>query len=314
MNIQTVHKQIMTSQIDKFYIFYGEECAVRDVYIDKIVEKCKSKIVCHSYPEVYLKLTHKSLLSNGGCIVVYNDKNMTKEPKQVQSIIKAVKNSKYAVILVYDTLDKRSKMYKQFEDYLVEFNPINTSVLVKHIKNLIPSISESAATRLSEVCENNYNRILLECDKVCTYMKIKSGITADDAVRELLSSGVIYQPIGDITFDFVNAIVSRNKFDSFDYSQKAKEVGENPILTLSVLYSNIKNILLVEEVGVYSRDIAQQTTLTPYQIMQAKKFCGQYSTANLLYILETIRDVEKGIKTGTIDMDIAVDYLLVHIL
>ena len=65
---------------------------------------------------------------------------------------------------------------------------------------------------------------------------------------------------------------------------------------------------------MYSRDIAQQTTLTPSQIMQAKKFCGHYSTANLLYILEIIRDVEKGIKTGTIDMDIAVDYLLVHIL
>jgi DNA polymerase III delta subunit len=134
------------------------------------------------------------------------------------------------------------------------------------------------------------------------------------AFRELLKQNVIYQPIGDITFLFTDAILTRNKRDTAKYLLQAKAIGESEILTLSVLYNGFKQILMVQGLGKDQSEPCKRTGLTPWQVKMAKEKQGHYSIAELVNALKVIRSVEKGIKTGAIDADVAVEYVIVNIM
>ena len=132
--------------------------------------------------------------------------------------------------------------------------------------------------------------------------------------QQLLKQGVIYQPIGDITFLFTDAILTRNRANTAKYLLQAKAIGESEVLTLSVLYNGFKQILMVQGLGKDQSEPSKRTGLTPWQVKMAKEKQGHYSIPELVNALKVIRFVEKGIKTGAIDADVAVEYVIVNIM
>ena len=81
---------------------------------------------------------------------------------------------------------------------------------------------------------------------------------------------------------------------------------------LSLLYTNFKTILLIQSCN--SKDICKTTGLQYYQVKYNQDKLDYYTISELVNILRNIQKVEKGIKTGTIDEVISLDYLLVNIL
>lgn len=314
MTVQELQKLIKQGDIPKVLLFHGEESGVRDVYISKIVDACGgNKYVFESSQSAFLKMTRKSLVKGKGVIVLYNDIPLTKEPKQWAALFHAAKTSQYHLIVVYDTLDKRSKFYKQNKDDLIEFTKLSPSVLSRYVSKFLPGIDLSITGRIAEVCECSYNRLVLECDKIKQYAQaLHTGTT--ESFNVLMKQGVIYQPIGDITFDFVDAILLRNVTKAFQYAVQAKEVGESELLTLSVLYEGLKNILLIQGLPPNTKDLANQTGLNPYQVMQAKRKAGHYSNEELIRAMKLVREVERGIKLGLEDPNIAVEYVIMNII
>lgn len=145
-------------------------------------------------------------------------------------------------------MDKRSKFYKQNQEMLCEFQKLSSSILANYVARLIPGMRTAGCVEFAEICECDYSRIKLESDKVRHYMAA-TGCGAEQAVKYLVDSGVIYKPIGDITFQFTDSILTRNVRQAFDYLLKAKAVAEPSVLTLSVLYNGFKQILMVQGLG-----------------------------------------------------------------
>lgn len=60
--------------------------------------------------------------------------------------------------------------------------------------------------------------------------------------------------------------------------------------------------------------ITERTGLTAWQVKLAKEKGNHYSIGELVNAMKIIRSSEKGIKTGMIEQEVAIDYILVNIL
>ena len=134
----------------------------------------------------------------------------------------------------------------------------------------------------------------------------------DEAFEILVKDGTIYEPPYDAIFDLVDAILDRKVNRAFDLLRQSYEVGEATMVILSVLYNSAKAVLQVQ---TYHGDkITEGTGLTGWQIKNAKPHVGKYSENELIYIVQLIQKIESGIKTGQMEDEFAMEYLLTHIL
>ena len=315
MKLPDLQKQIVSKNIDRVLLLFGEEVAIMDIYLDKIYKATGGDVLrFDSVKEAYAKLVQKRITTGGSRVfVVRDDKEFFKADKEWGKVFTAAENGADYLILIYSTMDRRSKFYKQNQEKLCEFEKLSPSVLSGYIEKLLPGMTEAEKMQFAEICECGYSRILLEANKVKHYAKV-SRLEYGPAFRELLKQNVIYQPIGDITFLFTDAILTRDVRATAKYLLQAKAVGESEILTLSVLYNGFKQILMVQGLGKDQSEPCKRTGLTPWQVKMAKEKQGHYSIAELVNALKVIRFVEKGIKTGAIDADVAVEYVIVNIM
>lgn len=315
MKLPDLQKQIVQKNIDRVLMFFGEEVAIMDIYLDKIYKATGGDVLrFDSVKEAYAKLVQKRITTTGCRVfVVRDDKEFLKADKEWAKVLNAAQNGDDYFILIYSSMDRRSKFYKQNQERLCEFEKLSSSILAGYIDKLLPGMTTAEKEQLAQVCECSYSRILLEADKIKHYAQT-NGCQNGIALKSLLSQGVIYQPVGDITFNFTDAILTRNKRDTAKYLLQAKAIGESEILTLSVLYNGFKQILMVQGLGKDQSEPCKRTGLTPWQVKMAKEKQGHYSIAELVNALKVIRFVEKGIKTGAIDADVAVEYVIVNIM
>lgn len=306
MEITEVKQDIRNKTIKPMYVFTGEELGIMDIYIDKIAEILGCKIQRpDSIASIMQKLGTKSFVQARNCYVIRDDMDFLKQEKSWEDFMTGKIQKNDVIILVLSLLDKRSKFYKTYNNSIVTFTLLNEAILKRYIAQKI-TLLDSNATKLITVCENSYSRIMLEIDKIQKY-----GGNPDDAFSELMRQGVIYIPPQDAIFDFVSAVLKRNPKLAFNLLNQCYAIGESTIALLSVLYSNTKQVLQVQ--SCHSADVSKSTGLTGWQIKCAKEKCGYYEISELVLMLKAIRNVEKGIKTGEIEDEIAIPYLLTEV-
>lgn len=137
-------------------------------------------------------------------------------------------------------------------------------------------------------------------------------MTYDEAFEILIKDGTIYVPAKDAIFDFVDEVLNRHCNNSFELLQECYEVGEATMVMLTVLYNNAKAVLQVQTCK--TNDISKTTGLTGWQIKNAKPHLHKYTDAELVNMLKLIQECESGIKTGRIEEQFVMQYILARIL
>lgn len=313
MELRELHKSIIDKKNLHLYIFTGNEIYVRDTYIKQIAKTfgCIDTIRYDTVSEA-VRTIKKPRLNNGRmCFVVSDDKSYLKDDKSWETVNNIVIQHDAILIIVYNSLDKRGKFYKQYKDTICEFDVLSDNILKSYILADLPNFSENCVKKLISMCESNYNRIRLEEDKIRHFAEYQS-ISFDEAFNKLVAAGIITAPIGDITFKFTDAILLHDIDAVKKYSVQAKQIGEPELLTLGTLYNGFKNILSVQTApkNIKAADLG----LTPFQYKLAKEKSNVYTNADIIFMLKLITNIEQGIKNGTIMPEIAIDYLLVNIL
>lgn len=315
MDVSALKAKIKTNQLPKYLIFSGPEWKVQQIYIEQIA-KVTGKKICRieSIKDIFEHLNNRSIVQMSYIYVVRDDKELMQNEELQERIESVLKNN--MLILLLTNIDKRTRFYKAFNASIIEFERLSDSTLKKYTLKEI-KLSESDLERLINICEHDYGRILLEIDKIKRYRDFynegsSNEVEPDQVLEWLLKDGTIYEPPYDAIFDLVDAILDRKVNLAFDLLQQAYEVGEATMVMLSVLYTNAKAVLQVQ---TYKGDkITEGTGLTGFQIKNAKSHVGKYSEKDLIYILQLIQKVESGIKTGTIEDEFAMQFLLTHIL
>lgn len=308
VDVSGLKSHIKSKTIPNILYFTGNEWEVQKIFINQIakVQNLEVKRV-ESILDVIGKFKSNSFVQKSFIYIVRDDKPYMDDEKAQKLLPEIIGNNMY--ILLLTSVDKRTKFYKANSDVLVEFEALPEKMLIKYIQKEI-NLSEKNCKKLIEVCESDYGRILLEIDKIKRFDH-EMTIGKDNAFEHLLYDGIIYTPPKDAIFDFVDAILDRST-KCFDLYEQCKAVGEATLVMISVLYNNAKAVLQVQT--CQSKDVGKSTGLTGWQIMNAKKHIGVRKAGELLRIMELCRECEQGIKTGKIEEQFAMEYILVNVM
>lgn len=314
MDVSALKGQIKSHNIDKFLIFTGPEWKVQQLYIQQISKVLNMQIKhIESVTDIYSKKGNTAFIKSNYVYVVRDDKEILQNEKVQTQLLDIIGDN--TLILLLTTVDKRTKFYKTYKDTIVEFEALKPEILAKYIQKEI-ELSKDNIEKLMEVCEYDYGRCLLEIDKIKQYAESynagNSNETDPSQVFDwLLKDGTIYTPPKDAIFDFVDAILDR-KLSCFDLYEQCKAVGEATMVMVSVLYNNAKAVLQVQTCE--SKDVSKTTGLSGWQIMNAKKHLNKYTEDELKYIIKLCYRCQKGIVSGTLEEQYAMDYILASIL
>lgn len=309
MTIQEVMSDIKSGRLKPLYVFAGEELDIMHVYTHKIADTVGAKLeVVDSVADIFQSLSVKGMFADRHCYLIFDDKDFLDAENDWEKLIDRTDDN--VVILALTKLDKRSKFYKSYGDIVVNFERMSADVLAKYVAKKV-ELKPKEIQELCDVCECSYGRIMLEVDKIIAF-SAKNSQNHSKSFRKLMDDGLIYAPPRDVIFDFANAVCVRNARASYGYLQELTELGESPLIEISVIYNGLKQMLQVQSCD--NEDIAGTTGLSIGQIRATQRKIGHYKISELVTYLKLIKKVETGIKNGRIDQDNAVEYILSVIL
>ena len=311
MQLPELQRQLVEKVVQPFYLFVGEEVGIMDIYMQKIAEVAGADLKrVDSLKDIFAGLRANSFLSKPTCYVIRDDKDLLKQDESVwQGLQTGVTQGKNIVILVYTSLDKRTKFYKMNESLVTEFAKLSGEILAKYAQKEI-GLNEKYGYDLAHRVNLDYSQLMLECDKLRILSQVR-GISIDEAYRQAITEKLIYTTPQDVAFDFVDAFCKRQAKRAFELWAELQESGSNPLGTLTLLYNNFRAMLLVSGGG---NNLLQRTGLTSWQVKNAQEKGNNYSVRELVEALRTLQGIEQGIKTGQIEAGMAVDYALISIL
>ena len=311
MNINDVKTDIKNKQLSSYYIFAGEEIEVQRIYINKIAETANLPVIrANSVADIWHTLTRPQLFDSKAVYVVRDDKDFQSNEKLQAQLDNDIFNGNILILLLTN-IDKRTKLYKEFNSHIVVFEHLATDILIKYIQKEL-ALNKTCCERLIALCDNDYSRILLEIDKIKSFIRFLPESNCNKVFEQFVKEGVIYTPPKDAIFDLVDAVLRRQVDQVYNLLRQCYDVGEANMVILNVLYTNAKQVLQVQSCD--SSDIAKSTGLTAWQVKCAQARKGHYSIGELVNILRMIQKIQHDVVTGLMEDEVSVEYLLVNIL
>lgn len=307
MNLAELKQQIIDKEFNNVYIFTGDEIKVMNIYIDQIAKTQERKVVRkETVGEIFKTLKVSKLTSESNVYVILDDFDFLKQEKHWEQTFTSTND--HTIILVYSKLDKRGKFYKDFKERICEFEKLHETVLANYILKEI-DIDKQDATNLAIMCENSYNRILMETDKIF-HLAYARNISMRDAYKLAIQEDLIHTENSELTFKIADAVCKRNIDLVFKLLNDFDATQESPIAILSLIYANIKAMLLVAVCPPGSK-VSDVTGLTGFQIKLAHEKGNNYTPSELLNIMKEIKFIDESIKIGRVDPQYALQYLAV---
>ena len=315
MELSELMKKIANNDIPHYLVLYGQEQTILDMYIKQMVGVTQSQAVyVDTVASVIKQCGKKSLNKSVKCYIVSDDMSYLKAETVWDKIKKDFKKGKDYLILRYHTLDKRDKFSHNNKENLTEFAHLSAEVLQQYIYRDLPDLSEKNALSLIDYCNYDYGRILMEIDKVKQYMSVRADLTVDSCFNQLDRQGLFHKEIGDITFELTNAVLGGYTDQTIMKLDEAKRKNEPAMMIASILYNGFRNLLAYQGLGKNKQGAMERTGLTKGELYGCSKNIGGYSLSEVKRNMLFCQRVESGIKTGLIDEDIALDYLVLHCL
>lgn len=313
MELVDLMKRISSNDIPHFLILFGEEQTILNIYLTHILEVTNTKhISADSVSYVMQNINKKSLDKSIRLYVVQDDMSFLK----AESSWETVRNTptKDYIILRYHSLDKHSAFAKKNQQNLVEFSRLTKEVLHTYISKDLPDLSDKNSSKLIEYCNYDYGRILMEIDKIKQYSSIRTDLTIDSCFVQLDKQGLFHKEIGDITFELTNAVLGGYPDTAMQKLDEAKRKCEPAMMIVSILYNGFRNLLAYQGLGSNKQGAMERTGMTKGELYDCTKNVGGYSIAEVKRNMLKCQEIESGIKMGTIDEDIALEYVVLSCL
>jgi len=238
----------------------------------------------------YLK-KNDSLDSDTDIVVVFFENNL---PKKTNTLFKF--------------LDKNSKA-QNFEK--LSGLKLNQWVL-KRFKELDPSIgiTNSALEKLIAFSGNDTQTLNSEIQKLVNFSGGK--LVEETDIEEMVNSNVNIS-----IFSMVDALGNNNKKEVTKLLHEHLRRGEDPFYLFSMFIYQFRNLLKVadakENQGAPEHEIAKITQLHPFVVKKSLAQIRHFSLARLTSSYRQLAELDTKIKTGKIDIRLALDKFLVEL-
>ncbi len=310
MLVSELKNNIVAGNIDNFYIFTGVEEGIMNIYVRQIAKKLNLTIKwADSIQEVSKSLNLKSLVKVKYLYLIRQDKEI-KTDEKLWDFLKNKIIGNY-IILIEPNLDKKLKFYKYFENNIIKFEKLSRDLLVHYGKKVCANLAEYNLERLCEWCGDSYLRYLSELDKI-KILALKCKCTEDESMSMLVDDNGIFKEQDFDVLNYTDNILTRNTHACYEDLSSAK-LSSCELYLIGILRTAFKNLVLYKNDGG-GQGICARTGLTGWQVKCAIDTQKYYSTEECEKILLFLQEMEVKLKTGGLDISIALDYLLSEIL
>jgi DNA polymerase-3 subunit delta len=262
-----------------------------------------------SFEQIIGSISNVSLFGEKQLVVLVS-------PQQNDDLVEGLdlligKSDNSDVLIIYDSVDKRSKLYKtlkkesQFQEFFVDEKADISGWIVDEVKNRGGEISKSSAMYLAGQVGNDQIRLVNEIEKLVSF-----DVSVTNESIDLLCEPTPQSTV----FQLIDAVFAGNyNLSSKLYSdQRAQNV--EPILILGMLIWQIHILAIVHSgKSLSSGEIAKKAKLNPFVVGKATKVVSSMSRDYLRRILEAVTDLDLSLKTKPIDADQAIKNLLLKL-
>ena len=215
-------------------------------------------------------------------LTVHNDKLDTRKKitKQVKKVGK--------VLEFNDDLDMTSLVRRLFKDYNIDY---------KTIKLFLDRVG------------NNPLIIQSEINKIKIYKGNDRNITDEDILN--LTVKLIEIDI----FKLIDYIIKKDKEKALELYYEMLKMNEEPIKIIVILANQFRIMYQSKELlkkGYSEKDIAATLKIHPYRVKLAIQNSRSYTSETLLKYLNDLADIDIGIKTGTLNKDLALELFILR--
>ena len=214
--------------------------------------------------------------------------------EELENYIKYL-NPDNILILICDKLDNKRKIVKLLKE---KGTLISTEVSMDNlIKNNLEDYSMDYKTinYFINYCGSDIEKILNELEKLKCFKLDDKKITIDDINK------VVVKSLDDNVFDFINAVVSKNRLKAYEIYKELLYKGEEETKLIIMVADQIRLIYnckcLVKD-GMKQEEIATFLGVHPYKVKLAISSSYSYTKKELLTMLNRLYEIDKNIKTG----------------
>lgn len=248
-------------------------------------------------------------------IVIADNANMftastSKDSEIIEDYLKNINEYTDLIFIVHsDKIDARKKITKAIKEKgkIIEFNDDLDAVSL--IRRLFKdyNIEYSDIKLLIDRVGNNPLIITNEINKIKIYKGNDKNITSEDILN--LTNKIIEIDV----FKLIDYIVRKDKENALELYNEMLKVNEEPIKIIVILANQFSIMYQSKELlkkGYSEKDIASILKIHPYRVKLAIQNSRNYTSEMLLKYLNDLADIDIGIKTGTINKDLALELFI----
>ena len=248
-------------------------------------------------------------------IVIADNANMftastSKDSEIIEDYLKNINEYTDLIFIVHsDKIDARKKITKAIKEKgkIIEFNDDLDAVSL--IRRLFKdyNIEYSDIKLLIDRVGNNPLIITNEINKIKIYKGNDKNITSEDILN--LTNKIIEIDV----FKLIDYIVRKDKENALELYNEMLKVNEEPIKIIVILANQFRIMYQSKELlkkGYSEKDIASILKIHPYRAKLAIQNSRNYTSEMLLKYLNDLADIDIGIKTGTINKDLALELFI----
>lgn len=255
-----------------------------------------------------------SLFSDKKLVIVDNANMFTgstsKDSELIEEYLNHINENTTLVLIVHnDKLDTRKKITKLIKKVgkVQEFNDeLDTTSLVRRLFKDY-NIDYKTIQLFIDRVGNNPLIIQSEINKIKIYKDNDKNITEEDILN--LTAKLIEIDI----FKLIDYIVRKNKEKALELYYEMLKMNEEPIKIVVILANQFRIMYQSKELlkkGYSEKDIANTLKIHPYRVKLAIQNSRNYTSDILLKNLNALADIDIGIKTGTINKDLALELFI----
>lgn len=314
-NLKDLKEEILNNQINNFYVFYGEDFGLRKHYIDYLNKKFNKKLVIMHISDLSDNMTGRNLFKLKTLYVIPQDLDFLKERKdKVSAFINKIDKDD-CIILDYDMDITNSNFFKNFEEYITYFPEVEDNIAYQFVSSEL-QLDTLSKEELAKNCHNNYNKILLEADKIKCFAN-ENNISEQNAYNDLyIQNQLLYEYPEFHSYELMNDILKGNfKALSFWYRIVQANFQEQFWIALESIFQDYIIAYLIVKYGKYQGgNIAYAFKFNWGRIKIIRDFIIPYEADYLLQNAYEVAKLDEMIKTGKLSKDKLFDYFLCIIL
>lgn len=317
--LEELKKQIKDKNLDKLYLFYGEEDYLKEYYIEKIKEAVphngfpefnhlffNGKLPFSEYDdawESFPMMSDKKLIIIKDCEITRPGKGeYSTEEKKAFWTEKLNRLSDDTVVVFNEaSADKRSILYKEIskKGTVIEFPYMSdtdlVSLVIRESLNKKRKFSKDNAAYLVSRVDPGLSNLMNELNKLFDFC-------AEEILRSDIDR-VVSKSLNVITFDLTEAIMKGDTQKAMSVLNDIKNnTNDSSFAILYLLLSTFEKILHAKLLsGKSNSEIASELSVAPFFVKKYVDSAKAFKEETLTKIVNRVSEIDFDIKEGRIN-------------